>query len=63
MDEEKVQVLKLFIKLYRQAKNKEVFIDMWDEMLDTKGTELTLKDAYDAVQGDALAQLIEEGDI
>jgi hypothetical protein len=58
MDEKKVDVLKLFIKLYRQAKNKEAFIDSWDELLNTKGTEITLADVYDAAYGEAIAQVL-----
>lgn len=58
MNEEMRQLLLNFIKLYKQANNKEAFIDMWEKTLNTPDTPLTLKDAYDAAYGEAIAQVL-----
>ena len=55
---EYVEILKQFIRLYRDAKDKEAFITMWEETLSVPGEEpYTLEDAYNEAYGSALAQL------
>jgi len=57
MNNEMKDLLLRFINLYEQAVDKEAFIKMWKETLFTPDEPLTLRDAYDAVYGEALAQL------
>lgn len=57
MNAEMRDLLLRFINLYEQAANKEAFIKMWKETLLTPNEPLTLRDAYDAAYGEALAQV------
>jgi hypothetical protein len=58
MNRECVEILKQFIKLYKNAKDKEAFITMWEETLSVPDDKpYTLEDAYNEAYGMALAQL------
>lgn len=58
MNKECVEILKQFIKLYRNAKDREAFITMWEETLSVPNEEpYTLEDAYNEAYGMALVQL------
>jgi len=57
MNAEMKDLLLRFINLYEQANDKEAFIKMWKETLLTPNEPLTLRDAYDAAYGEALAQV------
>ena len=57
MNNEMKDLLLRFINLYEQASDKEAFIKMWKETLFTSDKPLTLRDAYDAAYGEALAQV------
>jgi hypothetical protein len=60
MNENTRQALLMFIKLYKVVNDKEAFISMWEQILNTPDTVLTLADAYDAAYGSALDQIISE---
>ena len=62
MNEEMKDLLLHFINLYEQANDKEAFIKMWKEALLTPNKPLTLRDAYDAAYGEALAQMYAKED-
>ena len=57
MDNDKVEILRLFINLYDKAVDKEAFMTMWRNFVNAKNEPLTLEDAFDAVEGEASAQV------
>ncbi len=58
MNKEIVEILKQFIKLYKNAKDKEAFITMWEETLSVPDDKpYTLEDAHNEAYGMALTQL------
>ena len=57
MDNDKVEILRLFINLYDKAVDKEAFMTMWRNFVNAKNEPLTLEDAFDAVEGEAYAQV------
>jgi hypothetical protein len=59
MNKEYVAILKQFITAYEQAKDKEAFISMWKNTLNTPDEPQTLQDAYNEAYGNALIQLYE----
>ena len=54
---EKMVIIREFIRLYDVAIDKEAFIDMWRNFVNGEETPLTLADAFDAVEGEAWAQV------
>ena len=62
MDKEKIEFLKQFIQAYKSADDKELFIEMWESVLDnSEEVPFTLSDAYDEAYGNALIQMYAEG--
>lgn len=57
MKPEYVEILKQFIASYELANDKEAFITMWKEALNTPNEPMTLQDAYDEAYGNALIQV------
>lgn len=55
-----VNCLKHFISCYKQAADKEAFIEMWETVLNTPDTPLTISDALDAAEGSAIEQCVFE---
>lgn len=55
-----VDCLKHFISCYKQAADKEAFIEMWETVLNTPDTPLTISDALDAAEGSAIEQCVFE---
>ena len=54
---DKMALIREFIRLYDTAIDKEAFIDMWRNFVNGDETLLTLADAFDAVEGEAYAQV------
>lgn len=60
MDKTIVAFLRQFISCYKQATDKDAFIEMWETALDTPDTPLTISDALDAAEGSAIEQCVFE---
>ena len=54
---DKMALIREFISLYDTAIDKEAFIDMWRNFVNGDEIPLTLADAFDAVEGEAYAQV------
>ena len=60
MNKAMVDCLRQFISCYKQAADKEAFIEMWETVLNTPDTPLTISDALDAAEGSAIEQCVFE---
>ena len=58
MNEQLVNSLKLFIKLYEKAQDKEAFINMWKTFLYATNEPFTLEDGYNEAYGNSIAQIM-----
>lgn len=57
MNTELINFLRTFIQQYDDAVDKDSFIKMWRDFINADDVPLTLSDAFDAVEGEAWAQV------
>lgn len=60
MNKAMVDCLRQFISCYKQATDKDAFIEMWETVLNITDTPLTISDALDAAEGSAIEQCVFE---